>query len=63
MRHLERRLRKLKSPQRDRGAKFMDVLRAMNADQPETLEAKAELSRAGEAFREASGDTPGTTRN
>jgi len=61
MRNLERRLRRLESLRRCRGAAFVAVLVAMN--RPETPESEAELSRAGEAFREASGDTPGTTRS
>jgi hypothetical protein len=38
----------------------MAVLRAMNADRPETPEAKAGLRKAGEAFREARGETLAT---
>jgi hypothetical protein len=53
MRHLERRLRKLESPQRDRGAAFLAALKAMNADRPETPEDKAELEEAFEAFHAA----------
>ena len=45
------------------GAKFMAVLRAMNAERPHTPESEAELRKAGEAFREACEETPGTPRS
>lgn len=59
MRALLRRVRRRESPVRDRGA----ALLAMSADQPKVPEAKAELRKAGEVFREAREETPATPRS